>query len=331
MLILTHHDADGLSSGALLSRALERAGRPCTVRLVGRGESAWTDPVRAETAGRDIGGLIVADLGVRGGSLGSAAPAVVIDHHVPTGAPEGATVISGYGQEPVPTTSLLAYRCAGQLDDVADLLWLAAVGLVGDLGDKAPFEELAAAKKVYTATAIREVVSLVNAPRRTASGDAAAALALLLAARDPKDALSGLYPERVALQAARDEVKLEVEAGKRVPPQVRGEIALISLDSPCQIHPLVAQAWRVRLRDKIVLAANTGFRPGWVHFAARTATGRNLVDYLRGVAPPGADENYGGGHEQASGGALRLEDWPIFLANIGFPPAEASNHGTAGG
>ena len=107
-----------------------------------------------------------------------------------------------------------------------------------------------------------------------------------------------------------------------MPPRVQGEVALLSLGSPCQIHPLIAQAWRVRLKDKIVIAANAGYRPGWVHFATRSATGRNLIAFLRDVAPPSADENYGSGHEQATGGALRVEDWPVFLRNLGFPAAQ---------
>jgi hypothetical protein len=75
-------------------------------------------------------------------------------------------------------------------------------------------------------------------------------------------------------------VKAELDVAKRVGPKVRDEVALIRFHSPCQIHPLVAQQWRGRLKDKIVLAANTGYRPGWVHFAARTGTDRNLIDFL---------------------------------------------------
>ncbi len=322
ILVLTHNDADGLSAGALFKRTFDRLGRASAIRVLGRGETPWSDAVRAELAPRALGGLVVADLGVRAGTaLKPGTPTVVVDHHVPAGAPEGTTVVSGYGEDPIPTSSLLAFRCAGALADVDDLLWLAAVGLVGDLGDKAPFAELGEAKARHTASAIRETVSLVNAPRRAALGDATPALALLLGARDPKDAISGAHPETAALQAAREEVKAAVEAGKRVPPRMGGEVALSSLHSPCQIHPLVAQAWRVRLKDRIVIAANAGYRPGWVHFAARSATGRNLIDFLRAVAPPGADENYGNGHEQATGGALREADWPVFLRNLGFPTA----------
>lgn len=318
VLVFTHNDADGLSSGALFARALARAGRAFTLRIFGRGENPWSAATRDEFAGADVGGLIVADLGLREGAVLPGVPTVVVDHHVPTGQGGDATVITGYGCDPVPTASLLAFRCIGALGTADDLLWIAAVGLVGDLGEKAPFAELAEAKKRYTASALRELTSLVNAPRRTATGDAAPAFSLLLKADSPKDAISGRHAESAALQAAREEVKAAVEAAKRMPPRVSGDVALISLDTPCQVHPLVAQAWRIRLKDKIVIAANRGYRTGWVHFAARSATGRNLIDFLREVAPPHVDENYGNGHEQATGGALREADWPVFLRNIGF-------------
>ena len=322
--VLCHDDADGLSAGALFKHALDRAGRASTLRVVGRGQSAWSDEIRAEFAGRDIAGFVVGDLGTRAEPVLPGVPTIVVDHHVPRGPAESAgdggsaavTVLSGYREDPVPTTSLMAYRCAAALAPSDDLLWLCALGLVGDLGDKAPFPELAAAKTLYTATAIRNAVSLINAPRRTAGGHCGPALDLLLAANDPKDLLSGRHPGLDALYAAREEVKAAMEEAKRVAPRIVGDFALIELDSGCQIHPLVAQAWRMRLKDRIVLAANHGYRPGWVHFAARTALPRNLIALLREVAPPGADENYGGGHEQASGGALRLDDWAAFLRTI---------------
>ena len=35
--------------------------------------------------------------------------------------------------------------------------------------------------------------------------------------------------------------------------------------------------------------------------------------------PPGAEETYGSGHRQATGGALRPADWNAFVAGLGFP------------
>jgi len=100
---------------------------------------------------------------------------------------------------------------------------------------------------------------------------------------------------------------------------VRGDVALIRFHSACQIHPLIAQQWRGRLKDKIVLAANTGYRDGWVHFAARSASGRDLIAFLAERRPAGADGHYGNGHAQATGGALRAGDWNAFVSDLGFP------------
>ena len=319
-LILGHNDADGLSASALLARALGRSDRPVQIRILGRGENPWSDTMRTELSDAPVGGLIVTDLGTREGEILAGTETVVIDHHVPTGIPGSATVISGFDMDPVPTTSLLAYWCGSAIAEVEDLLWIAALGIIGDMAEKSGFPELEDARSRYGITALREATALLNAPRRSATGDTKPALDLLMKAGGPKEILSGEHPETALLREARDEVKRELEVAKRVPPKVRGNVALICFDSRCQIHPLVAQAWRGRLRNNIVLAVNTGYRPGWIHFAARTALDLDLIAFLRDNAPPGADENYGSGHIQATGGALRPEAWNIFVEKLGFGP-----------
>jgi single-stranded-DNA-specific exonuclease len=137
----------------------------------------------------------------------------------------------------------------------------------------------------------------------------------------PKEIVRGDGPDQEALRAAKAEVAAELAAAKRVGPRVRGEVALIRFASPTQVHPLVAQAWRGRLPDKIVIAANEGYREGWVHFAARTATGTNLVDWFGARRPEGAGAHYGSGHAAASGGALTPAQWRAFLNTIGFEDA----------
>lgn len=318
--ILGHNDADGLSATALFARAFGAAEWAVRTRIVGRGESPWSDAMRAELAGEPAGGVVITDLGVRDALPKPGVPTVVVDHHIPGVLPTGATVISGHGQDPIPTSSLLAFWCAGVLADAEPWLWLAAVGLIGDMAEKAGFPEMEAARR-FGVTALRDAAALVNAPRRSASGDAAPALALLMAADGPKDVLSGERPEAAAVLAARAEVRRELEATRRVGPVVRGEVALIRFASATQIHPLIAQQWRGRLRDKVVMAANTGYRPGWVHFAVRSGEDRDLVGFLAEHRPPGADEMYGSGHRQATGGALRPADWNAFVTGLGFGSA----------
>lgn len=327
-LVMGHNDADGLSATAIFARALRTAGWRVETRTVGRGENPWSPEMAAELETPDWGGLIVTDLGLRAGKVGPASLSVVIvDHHVPQGFADGAalnaktTIITGFGLDPIPTSSLLAYQCVSALGDAEDLLWLAALGVIGDMADK-DFPELMAQAKPYGITALRDAASLVNAPRRAASGDSSPALALLMKANGPKEILSGSLPETAELFAAKEEVKAALEKAKRVPPRIVGDVALIQFSSPCQIHPLVAQSWRGRLKDKIVIAANTGYRPGWTHFAARTATDANLITFFAAHKPAGADEHYGGGHVQASGGALKPEQWKWFLDSINAAAAQ---------
>jgi single-stranded-DNA-specific exonuclease len=115
-----------------------------------------------------------------------------------------------------------------------------------------------------------------------------------------------------------------MDQAKRVPPLVAGDVALLQLDTACQIHPLIAQQWRGRLKDKIVIAANKGYRPGWVHFAARSASGRDLIAFLAEHRPPSADGRYGNGHAQATGGALPIAAWNDFIAGLGLPQAKVN-------
>jgi single-stranded-DNA-specific exonuclease len=322
LLILSHHDADGLSSAAILFRALERSGRDARVRLIGRGENVWSPEMASELRGQAIGGLIVADLGTRAEPPLPGTPTVILDHHVPTGVPQAALLVSGHGLYPTPTTSLLAWWCAGALTEVDDLLWLAALGIIGDMEEAAGFVELAAARERWGITALRKAVSLLNAPRRASASDAGPALALLLKADGPKAVLSGEYAETALLEAAKAEVQEALAQGRRTAPHIRGDVALIPLHSACQIHPLIAQQWKGRLKDKIVIAANTGYRPGWVHFAARSGQDVDLIGFLRQHRPEGADTvNYGNGHAQASGGALPPAAWNRFVAELGFDAA----------
>jgi single-stranded-DNA-specific exonuclease len=321
VLVVSHFDADGLSAAAILARGLRARGRAAEVRITGKGESPWDDDFRAELAARDPGGLIVADLGTRAEPVLPGCPTVVIDHHVPTGSAEGATIISGNGLDPEPTSALLAFWALGAPDELS---WLAALGLIGDMAEEGPFPELAEAQARYGKTALRDATSLVNAPRRTAAADASPALALLLRGDGPKVVTREPSAERELLLAAKAEVAAAIDAAKRVPPRVVGDVALIRFHAGQQIHPLIAQQWRGRLKDKIVLAANTGYREGWVHFAARSATGRDLVAFLAEHRPAGADSRYGSGHKQATGGALRHPDWNAFVSGLGFPEQQVS-------
>ena len=339
--IVCDFDGDGLPAGALLWRALHAAGyERTTVECRRKGESAWGEEIaarlhdRAQSDGLDA--LIVADLGSRDGVIFPVASTLLIDHHRPIGQPEGSTLLTSYGTgdeagdgKDVATTGLLAYWCAQALVSVAEAemwLWLAGISLLSDLGDKAPFAELAQAKARFGGGALRDAISLLNAPRRTSEGRADAALALLLKADGPKDVTSGKFPETAALLAAKEEVGAALALARKQPPRfskaVRDELGAdlvaIRMDTPCQVHPLVAQQWRGRFAKSVVFGVNTGYRPGWVSFSGRAPAGVNLIEFLARHRPPEADNTYGLGHNQASGGSLPVPVWNRWIQELGF-------------
>lgn len=329
--ILTDADADGLPAGALLVRALYAAGyMRVTAEVRQKFENAWMPEVHARLKQRNPEALLLVDLGARPDELLPGVPTLLIDHHAPFGTPPGAVLLTAYGTEPTATSGLLALWCAQAIAPALsdELQWMAGISLLSDLGDKAPFEELAESKSRFGATALKGLTSLLNAPRRTAAGDASEALEVLLRGASPKQILKGDDPALAALKVAKAEVNEALAEARKAPPkfsskwadELGADIIMVRVDTPCQVHPLVAQIWRPRFPKAVIFGVNVGFRPGFVHFAGRAPNGVNLVRFLRNHTPEGADGTFGGGHDQASGGALPVALWNPFATMLGFGP-----------
>jgi single-stranded-DNA-specific exonuclease len=322
IVVFCHFDADGLGAGALFGRALPRLGFT-DVRVVhsGRGENAFTDAARARLAAMEPDALVVTDLGVNREGVLEGVPTLYVDHHRPDGEPAGAAVVLGYGWEPIPASAWLAYEILRPLAEIEDLSWLAALGTISDLGDKAPWDALPALRKEWTAKWLREAVSAVNAARRASPFDIDTPLRLLMTAVHPREITEGDSPEVERLRAYRAEVQAELSEARRKAPlfSTTGPWALVPLDSPCQIHPLIAQQWRTRLADRAVIAANRGYLPGIVAFSARTSR-RDLVlpELLRAVDIGPVGGEFGRGHDQASGGQLPTAQFNLLVDALGF-------------
>ena len=339
--VVCDFDGDGLPAGAILLRALREAGYASAAGECRRkGESAWGpeigDRLRERAAGEQIDGLIVTDLGVRDGDILAGVPLLLIDHHRPIGEPAGSVVITSYGTgdeagdgKDVATSGLLCWWCSRALvgeAKAAEWLWLAGISVLSDLGDKAPFSELTAAKKRFGGGALRDATSLLNAPRRTNEGRADPALALLMKADGPKDVTSGKFEETAALLKAKEEVGEALAVARKQPPrfskavreELGADLVAIRMHTGCQVHPLVAQQWRGRFPKSVVFGVNTGYRPGWVTFSGRAPAGVNLIEFLARHRPPEADTSYGLGHNQASGGALPVKVWNRWIRELGF-------------
>lgn len=320
MACLHDTDADGLAAGALWQRAMERMGYTNCVRVLpGRERNAWNAENRAKIAAQSPEFLFVLDLGSQATAVIEGISTCFIDHHRPEGVPPGDTLISAYSWDPIPCTSLMVYQVAGALVGLSDLDWIAAIGALSDLGDNAPFPLIAEAKKKYTAKYLREATSLVNSARRCSRYIPEVAAEALLSFANPREMAEADTPGMQELRAAREEVKAALEEAKKAAPAFAGRVALVRIHSACVVHPLIAQIWRSRLPKFVVIVANDGYRPGQVHFSARSAAGINVIDFLKGIAVPAGGGDFGHGHDQASGGILPTARWNALLAALGFP------------
>jgi single-stranded-DNA-specific exonuclease len=310
-VVLHDSDADGVTSGVVLVRTLERLGFTDVRRVIPtRERDAWNDANRALVAAQEPRALFVLDLGVRGEPLVENVPACFVDHHRPAGVPPDAVVISAYTWDPIPNTSLIVYDLCAAIADVRDLDWIAAIGVLSDLGERAPFELLAEVKKRYTMKDLKEATALINAARRASEYQPEAAARALLDHASPRELVTS---EAIApLRAAREEVNREMALAKMAAPKFSGNVALVRVRSRCQVHPLIAQIWRSRLPKYLVLVANDGYLPGRVNFSMRSAAGINLNDFLSGHGLAAR------GHDQAAGGSVSEEEFAALLQRLGF-------------
>jgi single-stranded-DNA-specific exonuclease len=297
--VVPHTDADGLAAGAIALRV--RGEDASAAVLLGRGASPWNAP------DLPAGPLAVLDQGLRAGGP----PGLYVDHHVPEAAPRDDQVfVSSYGEEPETPTAPLLRRVVPEAP-----AWLAAVGAAGDLGDAGfALPECAGVRK----TATKQLVSLVNAPRRLPDGPVREALALLVEAAGPKEALAD--PRIAVLQEAKDAWKAELDRVVRTAPQVGEAVALVRFSSPAQVHPLVATTWARRLAPRVVLAANDGYLPGRVNFAARGGPpGSSIPQLLRAALPDATSSEFAHGHDRASGGSLEAGEFARLVRALGIP------------
>lgn len=314
-------DADGVTAGVVWLRLMERLGFSNLLRFApDRERNAWSEGNRARVAEAKPERLFVLDLGSQPERVLPEIPTCYIDHHRPEGMPDGDTLISAYSWEPIPNTSLLVWNLGATLADVFDLDWIAAIGTVSDLGERAPFELLEAVKKKYTAKYLKEATALVNASRRSSRYAPETAAHALLSHDSPRALVEAQTQDAADLRTMREEVKLALDEAKKAAPVFSGNVALVRMHSACQVHPLIAQIWRSRLPKYMVIAANTGYLPGRVNFSARSAPGVNVLEFLRGIELPEGEGHWGHGHDQASGGSLPVARWNALLEQLGFAP-----------
>ena len=314
-VICPDKDADGLSAGAILHHTLTAMGLPGSkirVHLLPKGQTIHTESQRAlvasllsppcssddPTSSSDDNAdkvlprnyLFVLDHG-SAPSPALAPPSttttLIVDHHhaTSTSIPEDAHYVNACSSPPVATTALLTYEICKTLHPSLSSpshpnAWLMVLGTHGDLGTSLkwddPFPDPSAIFKTgATRKAINDAVALINAPRRTGTYDVVSAWEAILPAQSPNEVLSG--PKSKRLQAARQEVNAEVARCQAYAPKFsyNSAVALVRIESKCQVHPVIATRWAGTLKSakrlRFVICANTAYLDGMVNFSCRVA------------------------------------------------------------
>ncbi|KAL5414917.1 hypothetical protein PMIN04_008790 [Paraphaeosphaeria minitans] len=344
-LILPDKDADGLSSGAILYHTLTSVGLPSdliSVYFPPKGSDVHDESTRSTVTEISPTYIFVLDQGSRrtGPLYDKLHTCLVIDHHFAEegGYPQGAEFVTAHDCPPVATSALLTYIIClplhpGLEDKVS---WLAALGTHGDLGNtlkwQPPFPDMTATFKKNPKKSINDAVSLVNAPRRSAAYNVEAAWEAVISADGPQPLLSN-----DTLREAQFEVKQETERWSHVPPKFSRDatIAVLTIKSAAQVHPVVATRWAGFLKSdkmEIVMCANEGYLPDKVNFSCRVAKharareGKdkvNIIQTLESIVADDPDlrsrlgESFARGHKEASGGIINVQGWEEFKKLMG--------------
>ncbi|KAK3116007.1 hypothetical protein LTR53_004067 [Teratosphaeriaceae sp. CCFEE 6253] len=364
-LIVPDKDADGLSAGAILRHTLVLLGLPAdciTTHLLSKGNTVHSEDERAAMAAHTPAYIFVVDHGSRSGPPLMDAletTTLIIDHHHATDEdfPQGSSHVTACESPPVATSALLTYEICKPLHPAVHdrCAWLCIVGTHGDLGNALkwapPFPDMTDVLKQCTRKALNDVVSLVNAPRRTALYDVRSAWDALHATPDPATVLA--VPR---LREARAEVNAEVERCTHTAPKFSadGKVAVFRIRSAAQVHPMIATRWCGSLQSKtleVILVANEGYLPGKVNFSCRiprSARSReppvSIIERLRyyaslteatadgGDAVPLSERigsDFARGHVQASGGVVSVDHFEelMRLMRVGekAPKSEAGS------
>lgn len=138
------------------------------------------------------------------------------------------------------------------------------------------------------------------------------------------------------------EVRRETERCTHTAPKFSedGSIALLTISSEAQIHPVIATRWSGHLKSnklEIVMCANEGYLPDKVNFSCRVAKiarareGPEKVDIIQKLESIVAGdeglrkrlgESFARGHKEASGGIVGKTEWEEFKMLMGIGETE---------
>jgi single-stranded DNA-specific DHH superfamily exonuclease len=282
-------DADGICAAALFKRCLGGSTQVVSGRL--------HLPLLEQPAEL----VYLLDLSCPEREFPWAQPTIVIDHHpLPRLAPANALLLHRLDR----CTAWLAHELFW--GEGGPHAWIAALGILSDLGDSVASPLLRGELERWGINPLRQVTSLINSAHR-AGGSCQLALQALLEHDSPPHLLHSQQPAVTYLRQCQRKVKKRLGQAKQVAPQQRGQLAVIQFESDCPVQSIIAQIWKARLANRVVLAANRRTDRPEVHVSARSRGGLNAIEILAGLGLTVR------GHAQSAGAVLTPQQWETFM------------------
>jgi single-stranded DNA-specific DHH superfamily exonuclease len=319
-VLLYHNDADGISSAALFLEFFRG------FELIPRRGPELGDEFIGQLIGKDPSLLVSLDMGIEQDPnldvLMKKLPGlrvVIIDHHIPArdmNSERAMHINPRFFGDVYISTSYIVYRILGAMGrDVLPLVWIAAIGAVGDY-------DLRDSRDLLEECMLRYPESLKGNPLTSRIGHAADAiqsavtargfrgantvLKLLMVSEDYRDFLNSKTLKSWTREV-REETRKAIRKAEKGRQEFPGGLLVYTLESEMNLGSPVATHFSEKEPGKTIIVRNH-VEDGW-KMSLRSQSGRVNVGKLASEATKGIGS--GGGHKKAAG--AMVTDWDKFL------------------
>jgi len=336
--VLTDYDTDGITSGAIISRAvLKLTGKmPEAIVISGSHNDPLNGKTFAKFKGKKITKFICADISLEqkgkvglAGKISKFAKITCIDHHPIYGKlPKGGLLVKPqFFSKKEPVRYCAAKMCFDLFSRVTDLKgseWLAALGLYGDMGTKAwkSFYSRALKNAGLSEKELMQMSHTLTSMKVLEPERLYGCLEELTNAKKPKGCLKKFYPINDKYQKILEKELEGFRKNSEKYPEAR--LLLYFLREKHSSKNTVATITSIKIPDWtiIILQKSNGF----ITISARRQDRKIAVNWLLEKALKGFKDSSSGGHAPAAGGKIREKDFEKFKASLLRILSEKAKH-----
>jgi len=328
--VIHHSDADGICSGVIAAKAVERLSgkKPVAVMPYEYGNQAQASAAKKAMGAKKANKLVITDIGIDSAphSLKQFSPfekCLVIDHHKTYKDLNSKKVVflkaqnftkkdpSGY------VASKFAFDLFGKVTNVKDLDWVACLGILGDMSLKRwrPFVQKTLKRKHVSLTTLYKCLGLIAAVEVMANKSIPKLFWQFYKAKSPKQVLASPFKRHLErFKAKRDALVEGFEEKAEFFPQIELYFYAIRSKHENIKSYVINQISEVNPDKTVILIQYLG--QGRIRFSARRQDFKVRVNELLRKAIKGIPEASAGGHAPAAAGSMPRHALNRFKSNI---------------